>query len=85
MPSCSSLAQCPAKRTSPFQIASQITLLSTRVFQKHPTHFVAGHDWGLIRLRGPWTRCPFCSTSTPKETGSGVAHRPFHPLGGVGL
>jgi hypothetical protein len=85
MPSCSSLAQCPAKRTSPFQIASQITLQSTRVLQKHPTHFVAGHDWGLVRLRMPWTRCPFCSTSTPEETGPGVSSRPSHLQRGVDL
>jgi len=24
----------------------------------------------------PWTRCPFGSTSTPEETGSGVTPRP---------
>jgi hypothetical protein len=29
---------------------------------------------GCPRL--PWTRCPLCSTSTPEETGSGVAPRP---------
>ena len=38
---------------------------------------------GCPRL--PWTRCPFCSTSTPEETGSGVASRPSFLRRGVDL
>ena len=35
--------------------------------------------------RLPWTRRPFCSTSTPEETGSGVAPRPSFLRRGVDL
>jgi hypothetical protein len=81
MPSRSPLAECPAKRTSPFEIAKPISCESTRILQGS----WAGNGSDPCCPRLPWTRCPFCSTSTLKETGSGVASRPSLLQRGVDL
>jgi len=85
MPSRSPLAECPAKRTSPFEIAKPISCESTRILQGHSAFFLACNGSGPSCPRMPWTRCPFCSTSTPQETGSGVASRPSLLQRGVDL
>jgi hypothetical protein len=75
MPSHSPLAECPAKRAGPFEIAKPISCESTRILRGHSAFFWAGNGSDPCCPRLPWTRCPFCSTSTLKETGSGVASR----------
>ena len=75
MPSRGPLAECPAKHASPFEIAQPISRKSTRILSGGSS-FGACQDSALNFPRLPSTLCPFCSASTPEETGSGVDPRP---------
>ncbi len=83
MPSRSPLAECPAKRTSPFEIAKPISCQLTRILQRHSSFLWADNDSGPSCPRMPRTRCSFCGTSTPEEAASGMASRPSFLQRGV--